>query len=306
MADKIKDHWGNCGAFYDESLVDQEILNIDAMEESIGPLDDNTVAIRGLITRFESCYHEADKEAERIIRAIGSDQIPVESNERPPQRKRELENTLSILSAWCEGDLSKCAGLDVGGISADELIACLGEPTDLKTWQVDRLIDKLKFVLGLSNSYHNLELSIDGYGQPIDIKAEECYKDHLDFLNQTTAAMINFTFNSKKDQMSLALAIDMFRPCNWNYVGNLVIILKAINGDLDPDKTFAPCCFNKELTPLRGRLKVISNSLAAFYKGSKEKQEVDSNMIALLGTKTDKKHWLAASFDKTIRLHQGF
>jgi hypothetical protein len=41
------------------------------MEDAIAPLDEQTTRIRELITRFESCYHEADKEAERIIRAIG-------------------------------------------------------------------------------------------------------------------------------------------------------------------------------------------------------------------------------------------
>ena len=65
----------------------KRFLAIDAMEDSIAPLDDNTVHIRGLIPRFSSCYHESDKEAEMIIQAIGSGQRPLESKERPPRRK---------------------------------------------------------------------------------------------------------------------------------------------------------------------------------------------------------------------------
>jgi hypothetical protein len=240
-----------------------------------------------------------------IIQAIGSGQLPVESKERPPQRKRELQNSLDILLAWCEGDSDKCATLYVGGIPAAELLSFIGEPNSLKIWQVQRVIDKLKLALGLSNSYYNMELSIDGYGQPIDVKAEVHYKDHMDFLNQTTAAMINYTLDGEKSQMSLAMAIDLFQPCNWNYVGNLVIILKAINGDLHPDKPFAPCSLNAKLTPLRNRLRTISKTLKAFCEGREKNKDTDSEILALLGAKTDQKLWLGASLDKTIRLHQG-
>jgi hypothetical protein len=89
--------------------------------------------------------------------------------------------------------------------------------------------------------------------------------------------------------MTLALGIDLFRPCNWNYVGNLVIILKAIAGDLYPDKPFAPCCINKRLTPLRDRLRVISHTLKTFCEGAGKDKDVDGDILALLGPKTDEK-----------------
>ena len=56
--------------------ADAEILEIDTMEDAIAPLDEQTTRIRELITRYEMCYHEADKEAELIISAIGSGQCP--------------------------------------------------------------------------------------------------------------------------------------------------------------------------------------------------------------------------------------
>jgi len=296
----LEEYWQACGI-----EVDAEVLEIDRMEDSIAPLNEQTTQISALITAFSSCYHEADKEAERIIQAIGSGEPPAEEKDRPPQRKRELQNSHDILSAWCEGQSAKCADLDVGGIPAGELVANLGEPGALKIWQVQRVIDKLKQVLEWKPCYHNMALDIDGYGQPLEIKAEEYYKDHLDFLTQTTAAMINCTLEGKKDEMSLALAIDMFRPCNWNYVGNLVIILKAIAGDLYPDKPFAPCCINKRLTPLRDRLRVISHTLKTFCEGREVDKDADGDILALLGAKTEQKHWLAASLDKMIRMQQG-
>ncbi len=296
----LEEYWQACGI-----EVDAEVLEIDRMEDAIAPLNEQTTQISALITAFSSCYHEADKEAERIIQAIGSGEPPAEEKERPPQRKRELQNSHDILSAWCEGQSAKCADLDVGGIPAGELVAYLGEPIPLKIWQVQRVIDKLKQALDRSCCYHNMAFDMDGNGQPIEIKAEEYYKDHLDFLTQTTAAMINCTLEGEKDEMSLALAIDMFRPCNWNYVGNLVIILKAIAGDLYPDKPFAPCCINKRLTPLRDRLRVISHTLKTFCEGREVDKDADGDILALLGAKTEQKHWLAASLDKMIRMQQG-
>ncbi|MHC4537432.1 MAG: hypothetical protein ACYS6K_26125 [Planctomycetota bacterium] len=298
----LEEYWQACGI-----EVDAEVLEIDRMEDAIAPLNEQTTQISALITAFSSCYHEADKEAERIIQAIGSGEPPVEEKERPPQRKRELQNSLEILLAWCEGDSAGCPDLDVGGIRADELFTYLGKRSPLKIWQVQRVIDKLRQVLDYSCSYHNMALNIDGSGQPIEIKAEEYYKDHLDFLNQTTAAIINCTLDGEKpDWMSLALGIDMLRPCNWNYVGNLVIIFKAIAGDLHPDKPFAPCCLNKRLTPLRDRLRVISHTLTTFCEGREVDKDVDSNILALLGAKTDTKHWLAASLEKMISMQQDF
>jgi len=306
MKDKLRSCWQNCGALDDKLLLeDKEILGIDAAEDSIGPLDDQAIAIRGLITRFESCYHQADKEAEMIIQAIGSGQPPVESKERPPQRKRQLQNSHDILSAWCQGDFVKCADLDVGGIKAEKLLGFIGEASSLKIWQVQRMIDQLKWALDRSYSYHVMALDIDEFGQPITIKHEEHYKDHLDFLNQTTTTMIHYTLDGEDSEMSLALAIDLHSPCNWNFIGNLVILLKAINGDLHPKESFAPCSLNASLTPLRGRLQTIANTLRVFWKNEKSAGEIDNDLLISLGTITPVKHWLAASLDKTIRLHQG-
>ena len=307
MRDKLRSCWQNCGALDDKSLLeDKEILAIDAKEDSIGPLYDNTVHIRGLITRFESCYHQADKEAEMIIRVIGSGQRPVESKERPPQRKRELQNSHDILSAWCEGESVKCGDLNVGGIPADELLSFIGDPSPLKIWQIQRLIEKLKQALNSSYCYHVMAFDVGEAGGPGAVRIDNYYKDHLDFLNQTTAAKIDYILDGEKSQMSLAMAIDLFRPCNWNFAGNLVIILRAIAGDLHPDKPFAPCSLNARLTPLRGRLRIISNTLKVFCEGGEKEKVADGDILVLLGAKTDIKHWLAASLDKTIRLHQGF
>jgi hypothetical protein len=297
MSDDFRPCWQNCFLPDDK---DEELAAIDAMEDSLAPLDDETVRIRWLITRFESCYHEADKEAELIVKAIGSGQPPEESGERPPRRKQELQNARDILSAWCEDRLNEVRDRAVGPISADELVSFIGDRTTLKIWQVQRVIDKVGQALDPSQKYHNMVLSVGEYGEPGAVKAGDHYRDYQDFLDRTKAVLINDTVGGRKTQISLAMAIDRLQPCNWNFVNNLVVILKAISGDLHPDKSFACCERNVLLTPHADRLRIIANTLRAFWKGRETDNDIDDGILTALGQKTPAKRWLAASLDKTI------
>jgi hypothetical protein len=298
MSDELRSCWQNCFFPDDE---DEELAAIDAMEDSLAPLDEEAVRTRWLITRFESCYHDADKEAELIVRAIGSGQPPDESGERPPQRKQELQNAHDIPSAWCEDRLDEVRGRVVGAISADDLVSFIGDRTALKIWQVQRVIDKVGQALDPSQEYHNMVLSVGEHGEPGAVKAGEHYRDRQDFLDQTKAVLINDTVCGRKTQISLAMAIDRLQPCNWNFVDNLVVILKAIGGDLHPDKFFACCERNALLTPNADRLLIIANTLRAFWKDRETDKGIDDSSLTALGQKTAVKSWLAASLDKTIK-----
>jgi len=301
MSDTLRPCWQNCFIPDDEcALKDEELAAIDAMEDSISPLDDETVRIRRLVTCFESCYHQADRQAELIIKAIGSGRPPAESGGRPPGRKRDLQNCRDILSAWCEDAFEKVRDRDVGGISAGRLAGFIGDRTPLKTWQVRRIIDKVTFALDQSRPYHNLALNAGEYGGPGTEPVGGFYSDNPDFLAQTVETVIHDTVDGREAQITLAIAIDRLQPCNWNFADNLVILLKAIGSDLHPDKFFACCERNVLSTPLRGRLEVISNTLRAFRQGKESEQQIDDNLLALLGTGKPVKCWLAASLDKTI------
>ena len=102
--------------------------------------------------------------------------------------------------------------------------------------------------------------------------------------------------------MSLAMAIDMLAPCNWNFVGGIVTLLKAIGGDLHPERPYVCHQRNLKLSPLCDRMKTISNTLGAFWKGEETDETIDRDILASLGEATPVKRWLAASLDKTIRL----
>lgn len=289
--------WRNCGVQPDAEMVD-----IDRMEDAIAPLGEQTVRIRELITRFESCYHQADRQAEMIAGAIGAACCPEESNERPAERKKELENTRLILSCWCEDPFIRGMSLDVGGVGADKLLSYIGEASPLKIWQVQRLVDKIGSALEPDLPYHNLALELGEYGEPGAKSAGEFYKNDAAFLEKTKAAIIRDSVDGQKTKISLAMAIDLLMPCHWDFVGGLEIILKAIGGELSPRRPYACCARNLRLTPLYGRLETISNTLGVFWKGEKQGENTDLDILTSLGQMTGVKRWLAASMDKTMRL----
>jgi len=294
----VRPCWRNC-----DTEADREILDIDRMEDSIAPLDDETTKIRQLISGFELCYHEADKEAEYIAKAIGAEHCPERSNERPPQRKEELENCRHILSSWCEDTAISGLDLDVGGMSADELLSFIGPPNPLKIWQTERIVDKIIAALDSSRPYHNMALDIGDYGEPGANPAGEHYKDNSAFLKQTIETTIHDTVDGHQAEISLAMAIDLLMPCHWDFVGGVAAILRAIGGDLRPAVPYACCSRNIRLSPLYDRLRTISNTLGAFWKPEEKDENIDCDVLASLGAATPVKRWLAASLDKTIRLH---
>lgn len=294
----------NCYGPDDKSfLEDKEHLAIDGMEDSIAPLDDETKAVRQLITRFELCYHEADKEAEYIIKSIAAGRCLEQSKERPPKRKKELQNSHSILSQWCKNPPIRDINLDVGGIGADELLSFIGQATPLKVWQVERIVDRVGEALDSSRPYHRLALDLGDYGESGAYVAGQYYKDNQPFREQTKKTIIHDTVDGRESKVSLAMAIDMLMPCHWDFVGALVIILKAIGGDLHPQKPYTCCARNIALSPLCDRMRIVSDALGAFWKGDKPAKDIDRDILASLGEATPVKRWLAASLDKTIRLH---
>jgi hypothetical protein len=49
-------------------------------------------------------------------------------------------------------------------------------------------------------------------------------------------------------------------------------------------------------------MEIVSNTLKVFCGDPESDQEVDRDLLALLGKPTEVKKWLAASLDKTMRL----
>jgi hypothetical protein len=219
------------------------------------------------------------------------------------------QNACAALSAWCAGCPSTKVDLPVDTIPASQLLACLGERSLLKEWQVQRVIEKIRSVLHWPRScddpaaqYEWLLLSAGEYEFAYLNQCPEHYKEHEDLWRTTVRTIIHDTENGDEADLSLALAIDMLWPCHWRFVENLRIVLDAIGGKLNPEKPFAACGRNITLLPILRRMEIVSNTLRVFCGDPESGQEVDRDVLVLLGKPTEVKKWLAASLDKTIRL----
>lgn len=303
---KARACWLNCfGPDDARYLAHKDIAVIDAMEDAMSPLDETARQLRQLITRFEACYHEADREAAYIIESITAGHCLGRSQQRPAQRQIELDNARDILQMWCDdpkADLTHSV-LSVGDVPATDLCRAMGEPSPLKTWQVERVIDRISQALDQDHVYHNMALDIGEYGEKLDTPEHAQTRAESDFVQQTRDTLIHDTADGKASKVSLAFAIDLMMPCSWDFVGCLTTILAAIGGNCHPDRPVACCARNIKLSPLCDRLSVIASTLQTFWTHHAAAGPIDDSILAQLGTRTPVKRWLCASLDKTIRLH---
>ncbi len=284
--------WMNCRT----EPTDDEICRIDAMEDALSPLSADLKAIRRLITNLEMCHHKAERRVTLIIEAIASGKTDKGAGTRPKGSRHPVEmdwqNCVRVLSSWHDG-MTVTDDVQVGGISAQKLASAPGEPTALRRWQVQRVIDKVR-----------------SYAEP-DARYVEIVenKDHLakdaEFRELTMSAMIRDHVDGQPAAISLAAAIDHLEACHWEFIGNLVIVLNAIAGDLAPSRPYATCGRNISLNPIRPRMKQIADTLRSFWDEPFATVVTDASILDFLGDKTPQKRWLAASLDKTIRLQFG-
>ena len=300
--------WRNCAL-----EADSEILAIDRMEDHIAPIGANVSKIRELISSLELCHHKAERWVGNIIEAIGAGETRKGLGTRSPgqqhPREKVWQNACAALSAWCAGCPSTSVDLTIDTVLASRILAFLGERSPLKEWQIQRVIEKIRSAIHWPHSCNDptaqyvwILLSGGEYESVYRNQCPEHYKEHKDFWLRTVQTIIHDTENGYEADLSLGLAIDMLWPCHWRFVENLRIVLGAIGGRLNPDKPFAACGRNITLLPIRRRMEIVSNTLKAFCGDPESNQEVDKDLLALLGKPTEVKKWLAASLDKTIRL----
>jgi len=300
--------WRNCAL-----VPDSEILAIDRMEDHIAPLDTDVAKIRELISSFEMCHHKAERWVENIIKAIGTGETRKGLGTRLPglvhPAEKVWQHACAALSAWCAGCPSTKIDLLIGTVPAVQLLACLGERSPLKEWQVQRVVEKIRGDIHFPQScddptarYEWILLSGGDYESAYRRDCPEYYKEHEDFWLTTVRTIIHDTENGDKAELSLGLAIDMLMPCHWRFLENLQIVLGAIGGRLNPEKPFAACGRNIILVPIRRRMEIVSNTLKDFCGDPGSNQELDKDWLNLLGERTEEKRWLAASLGKTIKL----
>jgi hypothetical protein len=300
--------WRNCGVG-----DDGEVLDIDRIEDELAPLDAAVARVRGLIGTLEMCHHKAERWVESITEAIGGAQTPKGLGTRARGQVHPVEqewmNACTALSAWCAGSPPGAVNLTIGGRPASEMLARLGQRSDLKEWQVHRVIDRVRGFIGWPWSEQDASTSYEPVlecgGDYESVRRADCperYREHADHWRRTVETFIHDTVDGQPAEISLGLAIDMLMPCHWDFVRNLEIVLGAIGGDLHPATPYAACGRNIKLSPIRDRMRTVCRTLRAFVDGVQPDDETDRELLALLGEPTVPKQWLAASLDKTIRL----
>ncbi len=307
-----REWWINCGA-----EADEEIREIDRLEDELSPLPENITRIRKLISTLELCHHKAERWVMNIIQAIGqgdaSKGLGTRAAGEMHPAERDWMNACTALSSWCAGQPAASVEIEIAGRPARDLLSKLGERSALKEWQVQRVIERIREYIGWPRSLHDndlvyvfLEECGGDWEPPGDAQCPERYREHEDFWQQTMRTRIHDTVDGEPADVSLAVAIDIMFPCNWNFMGNLEIVFGAIGGELHPAQPLTVCARNIRRAPIRERMQTVSRTLqyALGHQGSEEK-EVDRALLELLGEITAPKRWLVASLDKTIRLQLG-
>ncbi|UCD52181.1 MAG: hypothetical protein JSW27_05990 [Phycisphaerales bacterium] len=308
MARECRSWWRNCAV-----EADEEILEIDALEDRVGPIDANTTRIRELISCLELCHHKAERWVESIIEAIGTGETQKGLGTRPPGQTHPAEtvwqNACAALSAWCAGCPPGSLELTVGTVAAPQLLAGLGERSPLKEWQVQRVVERIRSLIGWPQSdsdpataYVWLLFSEDASESPYRKRCPPRYQEHEEYWLATARTLLHDTDNGKARELSLGLAIDMLWPCHWRFVENLQIVLEAIGGGLHLKRPYAACGRNIRLVPNGARMETVCRTLRRFGRTGGGDGEIDEAILDQFGEVTNTKRWLALSLEKTIRL----
>ncbi len=284
--------WNNCRI----EPNDAEVQHIDALENALSSISPELRRIRGLITSLEMCHHKAERWVFLIVKAIGARQTAKGPGTRPPDSRHPVEDVwercIHDLSVW-RGDMAAADGHGVGEIQENDIVSALGEPTDLKKWQVGRVIDKVQSYLNPGIRYIEI------------VESPEHYADEGELRRVTMSTIIRDQVDAEPADISLAASIDHLEGCHWDFSANLMLVLHAIGGDLFPSRPYASCGRNIKLSPLRLRAKSVSDTLRSFWDESFTGSDIDESVIHLLGPSSPEKRWLSASLDKTIRLQFG-
>jgi hypothetical protein len=249
--------------------------------------------IRKLIADLRLCHHKAQRHVELIVQAIGEGQTSKGYLGREMQKLHPAtwmwENAVTVLEAWLSGNTAGTAQLNVGPHPGWKLLGALEERTRIKSWQVGRVVARLK---AASRLY-------PGCGYFSIMKHPEKYKDFAAYRKPTLATMIRDTQDGAPAEFSLADAIDHLEPSNWNFAEDLLLVLRAINGNLKPHTPFAVRGRNLRLNPIAGRMRVVAATLREFC-GRAAAGPIDPAVLGVLGKKTPEKTELAGLLEAKI------
>lgn len=303
--------WDNCGT------TDQETAELDRIEDALGPLAENVRQTRALIGGIEMCHHKSERWVEKIIDAIGSGQPGGGLGSRPPGQRHPIETTWAVaceaLAAWRKGQTGQEEDRAARPNRFTKMTPTLGAPNELKRWQVGRVEHRIRSHIGWPGNDHYPFMAESMAAGPFAAVCPSEYKDDEGFWRETVDTILHErSENLDKEgyiaeegygesaDISLATAIDMLWPCNWNFEANLYTVLEAIGGQLVLRRPFAACARNIRRAPVLYEMEELCRTLDTY---GVDEQSGDLPLLhQRLGIVSCERKWLAASLAKTIRM----
>lgn len=308
--------WRNCAG-----VPDAETETLDRIEHQLDSVPEHVWRTRELIAMLEMCHHKAQRWVEHIVDAIGTERPEGGLGSRTEGQHHPIENmwqaACDVLSAWCEGRLDGVRELAVVEKSSAELISALSSRTELKQWQVRRVEARIRSFIGWPHAEHiqgipyvPLMETGSGYTSVLRTDCPPEYSDQEALWQRTVQTIVHDQRPKEPEDgllhlaspnLSLAVAIDMLMPCNWNFAENLHTLLAAIGGQTELRAPFAACGRHIRRAPVRAGMIDLCRALHAYgthVENSPATQEVGLR----LGSVTPARSWLVASLAKTIRL----
>lgn len=303
--------WDNCGT------TDRETAELDRIEIALGPLAENVRQTRALIGGVEMCHHKADRWVERVIDAIGSGQPGGGLGSRPPGQRHPIETSWAAaceaLATWRNGQTGYAEDRGARANRFTEMTSVLGAPSELKRWQVGRVEHRIRSFIGWPANDNYPFMVEPLIADPFSASCPTEYKDDEELWHETVHTVLHERsehldeegFIAKEGYLesadiSLAIAIDMLWPCNWNFETNLCTVLEAIGGQLTLRRPFAACARNIRKAPLLHQMEGLCRVLDAY--GVDEQRGKLLSVHRRLGVATPEKKWLTCSLAKTIRM----
>jgi len=293
--------WKNC------SSTDVETEELDEMESVLAPLPKHVQDTRALISDIECCHHKAERWVDLIVEAIGSGKPGGSRGSRTRGQRHPKEaiwsSVCNELNKWLAGRIDEVRPI---------VLDALGARNNVKAWQVRRVEHRVRSHVGWPEADDYVFLvepmteDLSSAVCPDAYRVDEDYwrKTVNKILNEPTANLDEGGYIAREGylvsaNMSLAVAIDMLWPCNWNFEQNIITVLEAIGGQLVLARPYAACARNIRRAPIRPKMVELCHSLDAY--GNDEFDE-ESAIHQRLGSVSPAKKWLSRSLAKTIRL----
>ena len=293
--------WKNCAE------TDVETQALDELESMLSPLPEHVRDTRALISTIECCHHKVERWVDLIVVAIGTGKPGGSLGSRPRGQRHPTE---AIWSSVCD-ELNAWSGGHVDRVRPVVLDA-LGALTEAKAWQVARVEHRIRSHVGWPEADDYVFLVEPLTEDVTSAICPEAYSADEHHWHTTVGTVLHEPAQDLEEDgyiarqgylesasISLAIAIDMLWPCNWNFEQNVITVLEAIGGQPKMARPYAACARNIRWAPIRPKMVDLCRSLNAY---ANEQYDDESPIHQRMGTPSPAKRWLSRSLEKTIRL----